>query len=210
MGQGSYCICELDSAAKSFPRYQQALKDLETKLLNKCATDWGTLARPKAFGKLDPTSDEFGRTPILPALFNDHLGVQMVTWRQLFTASGHQTIMTGTRAGNGIPEDFKVGIVGFMIASKNIHFTEFKMQIGSHKFGRLNCEELLGFNKPAFVLEEGFIINQEQSFELYGYIEGPIPTHHDGYEGVHQRIIPLGFAAYKVKDKVLGLCGAAI
>jgi len=210
MGQGSYVIAELDSVQKENRNFQDALRKLEAKLLEKSALDWGQVNRPKPFGKLTATRDQFGRTTILPALFDDHAGSQMVTWRQLFTTSGHQTIMTGTRAGNTIPEDFKVGCIGFAFPNKNQHLTEIKMQIGDRKFGRINLEELHLYNKPAVIFEEGFIVDEEESFELYGYIEGPIPEHADGFTGVYQRIVPLGFCTFKVIDKVLGNCGAAI
>jgi len=210
MGQGSYVICEFDSIQKEYPDFASALRKLESDLLTKCAADWGSLAQPKGFGKLTPGKNQFGRTTTLPALFNDHNGVQMVTWRQLFTTAGHQTIMTGTRAGNLLPEDFKVGIIGFMFPNKNQHLTEIKWQKGNEKFGRINLEEIHGMNKPAVILEEGFIIDEEESFELYGFIEGDIPVHIGNYTGVHQRIIPLGFTGFNKIDYVLGNCGAAI
>lgn len=210
MGQGSYVICDLKAVQKEYPNFQTAFKQLETSVLQKCALDWGTVSTPKRFGKFSPGKGEFGRTTILPALFNDHSGVQMVTWRQLFTVAGHQTIMTGCRAGNGIPEDFKVGIIGFALPSKNQHLTDIKFQIGARKFGRINLEEIHQFTNPAVVFEEGVIIDEEEAFEMYGFIEGPIPVHIGNYTGVHQRIVPIGFAAYKLIDKVLGQCGAAI
>jgi len=210
MGQGSYVICEFDSVTKEYPDFRTALANLETKVLNKSAMDWGQVNAPKPFGKLTIQEGQFGRTTILPALFNDHNAVQMATWRQLFTAAGHQALMTGAHAGFTLPEDFKVGIIGFMFPNKNQHITEMKMQISNKKYGRINLEEMLVMNKPAVIFEEGIMIDEEESFELYGYVEGPIPTHHDGYVGVHQRIIPLGFCTYKFIDKVLGNCGAAI
>lgn len=210
MGQGSYVICELDSIQKEYPDFQACLKKLEIDLLTKCAFDWGTLSQPKAFGKLSPDKNQFGRTTIIPALFNDHNGVQMVTWRQRFIAAGSQTLITGHEAGNALQEDFKVGCVGFAFPNKNQHLTEIKMQIGDTKFGRINLEDMHLYNKPAVILEEGFIINEREAFDLYGYIEGPIPVMPDGFTGVYQRIVPIGFTAYNVIDKLLGQCGAAI
>lgn len=210
MGQGSYVIGELDSVYKEYPDFQAALRKLETNLLTKCSGDWGSVGKPLGFGKLTPGQHEFGRSTIIPALFNDHLGVQMATWRQLFTVTGHQTIMTGTRAGNTIPEDFKVAIAGFAFPNKNQHLTEIKFQIGDRKYGRINLEELHLYNKPAVIFEEGFLVDEEEAFDMYGYIEGPIPVHVGDYTGVHQRIIPLGFTGFKRIDKLLGNCGAAI
>jgi hypothetical protein len=100
--------------------------------------------------------------------------------------------------------------MGFAFPNKEQAITEIKMQIGDRKFGRINLEELRGYNKPAVILEEGFTIDEEESFELYGYVEGPIPVAHDGFTGIYQRIVPIGFCCYKIIDKVLGNCGATI
>jgi len=209
MGQGSYVICEWDSVQRQDANFQAALRSLESQLITKCDLEWA----PKRFNMakpLSPGTENYGRTTILPALFDDHNGVQMATWRQLFTTAGHQTLIAGSGAGNTLPEDFKVGWVGLAFPNKNQHITELKWQIGDRKYGRINIEELKGYNKPAIIFEEGFIIDEEQSFELYGYVEGPIPVHPDGYTGVHQRIVMLGAAYFKVIDKVLGNPGSAI
>ena len=217
-------ICEWDSVQKDNRQFQLAMQSLEKLAVNKCVADW----KPRTFDlskPLSPSAEGFGRTTILPALFNDHAGNQMyfdvagvapfndpqqATWRQLFTAAGHQTLITGRGSGNTIPEDFKVAWIGLALPNEQQHITEIKFQIGDRKYGRLNLEEIHSYNKPAIIFQEGFILNQEESFELYGYVEGPIPIHHDGYEGVHQRIVMLGATYFKVISKVLGNCGAAI
>jgi hypothetical protein len=66
------------------------------------------------------------------------------------------------------------------------------------------------YNKPAIIFEEGYILDEEESFHLYGYVEGPIPVFHDGWTGAYQRIVPLGAAYYKVVSKILGQPGTAI
>jgi len=225
MGQGSYVICEWDSVAKEFPNFQQAFRSLEAQLITKCLGDWA----PKTFGSLTPNAGQFGRTTILPALFDTGsstahtvagVGQQFgsglgavpapTDWRQLFIVAGDQELLRGAHAGDTIPEDFKVAWMGLAFPNQQQHITEIKFQIGDRKFGRINLEEMLAYNKPAIIFEEGFIIDEEQSFHLWGYVEGPIPTHHDGWVGVRQRIVPIGAAYYKVIDKVLGNCGAII
>ena len=210
MGQGSYVICEMDSVQKEYPSFQAQMAKLEAQLLAKCALDWGSVSQPKAFGKLTPKAGEFGRTTILPGLFHDQNLADLATWRQRFILPGSQVLLQGNGAGNTLPEDFKVGCMGFAFPNKEQHITEIKMQIGDRKYGRINLEEMLGYNKPAVILEEGFTIEEEQSFELYGYVEGPIPVAHDGFTGIYQRIVPIGFCAYRIIDKVLGNCGATI
>lgn len=212
MGQGSYVFAEFDSVFKQDPVFQQTMRQMEQTAILKCTNDWFPKKTPtQACGYLNPKSGEqFGRTTILPALFDNHSGVQMAHWRQLFTVAGHQTLMAGSGTGNILPEDFKVALVGFAFPNKNMHVTEIKMQIGDRKYGRIDLEELHLFNKPAIIFEEGYLVNEEEAFDLYGYIEGPIPTDMSGQVGVFQRIVPLGAAYYKQIDRVLGNPGAAI
>ena len=159
----------------------------------------------------------------MPELFDDHNAVAMdeshrpialhtggATFRQLFTSSGHMTLMSGSGVANTIPEDFKIALMGFAFPNKNQHITEIKMQIGDRKYGRFNLEEMHMYDAPAIIFEEGFEVNEEEAFDLYGYVEGPIPTMHDGYVGVWQRIVPIGAAYFKYYDKVGGNTGAAL
>ncbi len=156
----------------------------------------------------------------MPELFNDHNGSPMdstrsaalggATFRQLFTTAGDQTLMTGSGAGNTIPEDFKIALMGFAFPNSDQHITEIKMQIGDRKFGRIDLEEIYTYDQPAIIFEEGFEVNEEESFELYGYVEGPIPTALGAYTGIWQRIVPIGAAYFKYYDKVGGNTGAAI
>lgn len=208
MGLGSYTIAEQDSLYNKNLAFQNTFKALESNLIQRCEMDWD----PKKFGFLTPGSNEFGRTTILPALFDDLDGDQMADWRQKWDETGHQTIITGTRAGNTIPEDFKVGWLGLAFPNKNEHITEIKFQIGDRKYGRINLEEMHGYKNPALIFEEGFMINEEQSFDLYGYIDGPLPQNGPGGEedSIYQRVVMLGAAYYRRIDKVLGNCGAAI
>jgi len=205
MGSGGYVICEFDAIQREFPDYQRAFAELETRVLDLCNADWA----PKRFARgLAVGPNEYGRTTILPALFDDHTGTQMVTWRQAFTSTGHQLLISGTRAGNVIPEDFKVAWIGLAFPNKNQHITEIKFQIGDRKYGRINLEELKSYNVPAVIFEKGFIIDEEQSFELYGYVDGPLPE--STGDVIYQRIVMLGACYFKVVDKVLGMPGSAI
>jgi len=231
MGSGGYIFCEWDSIEKEVPLFRDAFKRLEADAILKCTNKWFPKLTPQqACGYLMPKSGEqFGRTSILPTLFRCGSSTAHVVagvgqqfgsglgatpapadWRQLFITAEHQELLAGSKAGNTIPEDFIIALIGFAFPNQQQHITEIKWQIGDRKYGRLNLEDMRSYNKPALVLEEGVIIDEEQSFELYGYVEGPIPIHHDGWRGVRQRIIPLGAAYYKVKDKVLGAPGSTI
>ena len=211
MGQGAYIFAELASVQNNNRPFQLAMQKLEQKAVNKCLSDWN----PKKFSiskALSPDAGNFGRTTILPALFDDHSGNPMVsgTWRQLFTVQGNQTLIQGVRSGETIPEDMKVAWIGLAFPNKQQHITEVKWQIGDRKYGRINLEEMHVYDTPALIFEEGFILDEEESFHLYGYVEGPIPTHHDAYIALHQSIVMLGATYFKNVSKVLGNTGAAI
>lgn len=209
MGQGSYVIAEWDSLRKNNRLFQDAIAGLDNKIIRKTNAEWA----PKTFNALkalSPGEGNYGRTTILPELFDDHDDTQMNHWRQYFDTAGHQTLITGTRAGNTIPEDFKVAWIGLAFPNKQQHITEIRMQIGDRKYGRLNIEEIKSYNKPALIFDEGFILDEEESFDLYGYVEGPIPNQAPFNIGIYQRIVMLGAAYFKVVSKVLGDCGAAI
>jgi len=100
--------------------------------------------------------------------------------------------MSGSASGGTIPEDFKVGIAGLAFLDKALRMSEIKMQISELKLPRINIEEAFGYNKPAIIFEDGYVMNEKQSFELYAYVlsEGP------------QRIKLIGLQANKVKDKL--------
>jgi hypothetical protein len=219
MGQGGFVLCEWDSIRKKDSAFQLSMRNLDTAIITKCNREWA----PKTFNPntpLAPGNGNYGRTTILPALFDDHNGNALTTaggggnpvatWRQLFTTTGHQVLLQGVRTGETIPEDFKIAWAGLAFPNKNQHITEIKYQIGDRKYGRINIEEMHAYNKPAIIFEEGYTLDEEESFHLYGYVEGPIPTHHNGYSGLHQRIVMLGAAYYKVVSKVLGVPGTAI
>lgn len=218
MGSGSYVICEWCSIQEAFPQFEEAVRKLDQKVLTKCMGEW----QPKRPGYLKASGGEFGRTTILPAMFDDHNSLPMnvtrsllvggATWRQFFTVAGHQQILAGVGASNTIPEDIKIALMGFAFPNKEQHITEIKMQIGDQKYGRINLEQMNLYKKPSLVFEEGYVLDEETGFDLTGYVRGPIPIHNnnDAYTGLWQYIIPIGAAYYKTVDKVLGNCGAAI
>lgn len=209
MGQGSFVIAEWDSVQADNPVFQRSLRALDERLIAKCTADW----HPKTFNlrkSLSPGDGGFGRTTILPELFDDHSGVAMTNWRQSFTTAGNQTLIAGCNAGSTLPEDFKIGWAGLAFPNKQQHVTEIKWQIGDRKYGRINIEEIKGYNTPALIFEEGYLIDEEESFDLYGYIQGPIPSDNAFITSLFQRVVMIGVCYFSVVSKVLGNCGAAI
>ena len=198
----SYVICEYEKVKVGFPEFRRTLEALESSLRAKCAAEWS----PKTFGKLTPSTGQFGETTILPPLFRDMTMAaanagQMVTWDQWLTATGSQTIMKGSGTGGTILEDYKVGLAGLAFLDKSIRISEFKMQISDKKLPRMNIEEAFAYNKPAIVFEEGYILDEETGFELIAYVlsEGP------------QRIKPIGLQMNRVPNKLqVTLTGASI
>lgn len=189
----SYVICEYEKVKQNFPEFKATMASLANQLRVQCTADWS----PKTFGGLAPRSDQFGETTILPALFRDitmtaaNAGF-MPTWEQWLTATGHQTIMSGSGTGGTILEDYKVGIAGLAFLDKAIRISEIKMQISDKKLPRINIEEALAYNKPAIIFEEGYILDEETGFDLYAYIttQGP------------QRIMPIGLQMNRVPNRL--------
>jgi hypothetical protein len=175
--------------------FRASLADLESNIIALAEQDW-----KKPYGRFKPKGGEFGRTTILPPLFADVNGAQMVHWRQNFTSTGSQLILSGVGTGYTIPEGFKVAWAGLAFPNKEMTITELKWQIGDTKYGRANIEEMRGYNQPALVFKKGFIIDEEEAFELTAYVE----------ETGYQRIVPLGFQLNKEITKVLGAVGSAI
>jgi hypothetical protein len=205
MGQGGFIFCEWDSVAKAYPDFQRAFAELEARVLDRCNADWA----PKTFGYLTPAANQYGRTSILPELFRGFgqtattpptAGHYLTNWRQNITSTGEQTILTGVLSGDVIPEGFKVAWIGLAFPNKQLNITELKWQISDSKFIRVNIEELMSYNKPALIFEKGYVLNEEEAFELKAYVENA------GY----QRIVMLGAAYYEIIDKVLGNPGGAI
>jgi len=190
---GGYILCEYDSVKKEFPEFKATMDALKRSLVTKASADWAIPANKF-------TLEEGHLTTVIPALFNDITGTRLVTWDQWFNATGHQLIMAGAAAGNTIAEDYMVGLVGLAFLDAAIRVSEIKMQISDKKLPRINIEEAFAYNKPAIVFEEGYILDQETTFELYAYVltQGP------------QRIKLIGLQANRVKDKLLTDTGATL
>jgi hypothetical protein len=192
------------------------MERLRSTLIAKAEKDWNaTFAGNRKIGEaaargivlrapgpgldVDAGAGEFGETTILPALFRDIGNTRLVTWEQQLTATGSQIIMSGANGGN-IYKDYKVGIAGLAFLDKAIRVSEIKMQISDKKLPRINVEEAFGYNKPAVVFEEGYILDEQTGFDLTAYVlsQGP------------QRIKPIGLQLNRVKDKVLTDTGSAL
>jgi len=217
MGSGSYVIAEWESVTQKYSdmqrQYQETLAKLDQLMMKECSEKWHLgfdLAKP--FGG----AGTWGRTTILPALCRGNfggltVGSVLTNWRQRFTTTGNQLVLTGATAGTyQLQEDIKIAWIGLAFPNKEQLITELKWQIGDTKFGRLNLEEMLSYNKPAVVFEDGYFIDEEQAFEITGFVEGPLATDLSGLVQGYQRVVMLGYAAYKQIDKVLGNPGAAI
>jgi hypothetical protein len=163
---GGYVICEYDKVKAEFPEFRAVMQALEDSLIAKASADWA----PLSYGGIAPLAGQFGKTTVMPQLFADNAGNRLTTWEQTFTSTGSQTIMTGVESGGIIPEDFKVGLVGLAFLDKALRISEIKMQISDKKLPRMNIEEAFLFNKPAIIFEEGFILDEKTSFDLYGYV----------------------------------------
>ncbi len=218
MGQGSYTLAEWDSLQKDYPKFQATFAALENALISQTNQDWA----PRTPGFMLPNSDQYGRTTILPSAFRGFgmtysttptAGTNfMAHWRQTLTSTGHQTLIMGERSGNLIPEDIKVAWIGLAFPNKQQHISEIRWQIGDRKFGRIDLEPMRAYKTPALIFEEGYILDEETGFDLYGFVEGPIPVSLWGPTTpcVYQSIVMLGAMYYKNINKVLGNTGAIL
>jgi hypothetical protein len=200
-----YVICEYEKVKEEFPEFNGMMQNLRTTLIAKAQADW----RPLSFGGLNPTSGQFGETTILPPLFQDINSVQLVTWRQTFTAAQvavslagtSQVIMSGSGTAMTIPEDYMVGLAGLCFLDKAIKVSEIKLQVGDKKIGRINLEEAMVYNKPCVVFEQGIVLDEEEGFELFGYLQA---------QG-QQRLKLLGLQLNRVPNKTqVTNCGGSL
>lgn len=204
MGQGGYVFAEWSTVSLNDSPFQATFATMESQMIAKCNADWA----PKTFGYFVPQAGQYGRTTIMPELFEDHDAATMTNWRQALNVTGHNLLIAGNQSAYTLSEDWKVAWLGLAFPNKQQHISEIRFQIGDRKYGRIDLEVLHAFETPALIFEEGFIIDEEQSFDLYGYVEGPLPD--SGWAYIYQRIVMLGAAYYKIVDKALGDCGAAM
>lgn len=227
---GDYVICEYEKVKTEFPYFENVMSNLRNTLISRAERKWGlrwagarkvsdaslrgvSLSAPGPALDVDVDRGEFGETTILPALFRDLTMTaagagNMTTWNQWLTLTAGEiaaggaakTIMTGSATGGTIREDYMAGIVGLAFLDKAIRISEFKLQISDKKLPRINIEEALAYNKPAVVLEDAFILDEETGFELIANVttQGP------------QRIKLIGLQMNRVKDKLLTDTGAAL
>jgi len=193
---GGYVLCEYSKIKEYFPEFKDTMDALEASLRSKAEADWA----PLRYGGIYPQSNQFGKTTILPGLFVGMGSVQLVSWNQWLTATGHQTIMQGRGTGATIPEDYMVGLAGLAFLD-TIRVSEIKMQISDKKLPRMNIEEAMAYEKPAIIFENGYVLDEETGFDLYGYVLSRGP----------QRIKLIGVQLNRVPNKLqVSNTGAAI
>jgi len=181
-----YVICELEKVKEYFPEYGAMMKALEVTLVAQAVSAWRM-----PYGGIYPKSGEFGKTTIMPELFQGPIRTaglltspltNLPTWRSWYgstqTIPGHNTIMQGNAGQGAMAEDYKIGLAGIAFLDKVIRIDEVKMQIGDRKLPRINIEEAMAYNKPAIIFEDAYILDEEESYHLYAHImtQGPQRT----------------------------------
>jgi len=219
---GGYVLCEWKDVQRQAPEFQATFAALENDIIRKTNEDWS----PRTCGYMLPNSDQYGRTTILPAAFRGNGMTYSTTpvagtnflphWRQSLTTASttttQQTLIMGERNGDLIPEDLKIAWIGLAFPNKQQHITEVRWQIGDRKFGRINLEPMLAYDTPALIFEDGYVLDEETGFHLYGYIDGPIPAvpWAPDTDVIYQSVVMLGAMYYKNINKILGNTGAII
>jgi hypothetical protein len=166
-----FVICEYEKVKEQFPEFAALMASLELALRAKAEADWD----PLRYGGFAPTAGQFGKSTIMPELFYGFgglaTGLPLTTWQSTLTSTGSNILIQGRATGGTIPEDYKIGLAGLAFLDKAVKVTEIKMQIGDSKIPRINLEEAMVYNKPAVIWEQPFIIDEEQGFEVIGYVQ---------------------------------------
>lgn len=200
-----FVICEYEKVKEEFPGFKSMMQRLETMLIAHAKDKWGD-----KYGGFTPTGGQFGKTTIMPEMFYGYGGIgfaaaappapRLVTWNNEFHTRGAYAgqipggalaIIEGANTGGTLFEDYMIGLGGIAFLDKAIKVTEIRMQIGDKKLPRINLEEAMAYNKPAVVFEEGFILDEEEGFEMWGYIQS------EGW----QRIKLIGLQLNRVPNK---------
>lgn len=207
----SYVFIEGHRPLYTDPKFLNACFTIESNMIAKLSSPeyWN-----RKHGGLDPARGQFGHTTILPEWLADEAGDVLdknhtpVTWgvnsfRQLFTGTspaayaipGWKTILQGGKSDEiGLmPSKVAMGLIGFALPSKIQPITKLKLQLGTEKGIVIDIEQMLAFNKPAIVFEEGWEVFEQDPFELRGFFEA------SGYV----RVVPLGLGFYKEKSVVI-------
>jgi len=177
----AYVIADYGNIKETFPEFQATMDALEDVLVQKAMAQWA----PLRYGGLNPQSGEFGKTTIMPELFQTgafETGVltTMTNWGDAYistttqTVPGNNIIMQGNTSGN-IPEDYMCGIVGLAFLEPTSRISEIRMQISDKKLPRMNIQEAWGYKRPCIIWENGYVLDEETGFTLYGFAlaQGP-------------------------------------
>jgi len=82
-----------------------------------------------------------------------------------------------------------------------LRVSEIKLQISDKKLPRINLEEAMAYEQPAIIFEDYYIVEEEQAFELVGYVEAA------GYQSIKL----IGVQVNKVPNKLqVTATGAAV
>ena len=214
-----YVIAEAGKIRDGLPEFTDTLADLEQMMGEVVSRRWPGFT----YGRFTPESGQEGRITIHPMVFDDMansiLGGTGATYpagyavvglngtarnhfRQYYqngvcpaaacVTPGWNTILQGAVAGT-IPEDYMIAWAGLMFPEQALLVDKIRWEIQNKMYAILDIEEILGYQQPAIIFEEGFIIEEENRFLLRGWFE----------DDCWQRVIPLGFMVYKRFDNVI-------
>lgn len=183
----NYVLCDYSKVRETAPEFNSTLQALHASLVQSAERDWS----PLKYGGMSPKPGQFGESTIMPSLFMGMAGTTLQTWAQTLTATGSQTVIQGSNAGQ-ILEDYKIGIVGIAFLDKALRCTEIRMDVSDKRLGRLNLEETMGYDAPTVVLENGYLLDEKTNFTLRAFVDSIGP----------QRIKLLGIQMNRVPNKL--------
>jgi len=193
-----YVVASMEDVMKGkLAKYNSSLKAVKEATRSKAGKKMGTLS----FGGITPEGDQYAEVNPRPGFFNDVNGDQLSpTFRQNFTSTGFQTILSADLSADGnVGKSWVMGVAGVCIADPVKRITQLYMENGDYTHPILNIENIkteeggvaIVFNITESNVDK-FVFDETGIFKLNADVEST------GY----QTVIPLGVAEL-TKDKAI-------
>jgi hypothetical protein len=177
----------------NWPEYVSALRELQEQAFARADGLWQGFSK----GGINPIGQRYGIGPLRPNdmahdvtdstpsgtyTFRKNILVAS-TWRDLFNFNTRNNLITA--------------LAGFAITDDVLRLNALRIEIGGNKFPIMDIQEAQRYERAAILLktDQGapLIIDPQTFVQIRAYVESV------GW----QRVVPLGFQLFKVKDLVL-------
>lgn len=158
------------------------------------------------FGGLQPSSNQYGISNLLPRHMSVPRGFGSVSFIQRFTTPGSWTnIFSYT-----VPINQVHGIAGFNFIGPSMPFNALRLQLSDTILPIFEIEEARGWDPTSGLMviiktDQGkeLVIQELASTVIKGFAER-------GTSGINMRIVPVGMMAYKARDDLIGLSAPSV